>query len=60
MRFNSASCIEKKCLPRGIPCIKYAIGSKALSQFTAASYLPMQDKQCRELIAHFENNAINI
>ena len=28
IKFNSASCIEKEYLLRGIPCIKFAISSK--------------------------------
>ena len=29
MKFNSASCMESRCLARGVPCVKFAIGSKA-------------------------------
>ena len=28
MKFNSASCIESRCLARGVPCVEFAIGSK--------------------------------
>ena len=28
IKFNSAACIESGCLARGVPCIKFAIGSK--------------------------------
>ena len=29
MKLNSSSCIEKRCLLRGIPCVEFAVGSKA-------------------------------
>ena len=29
MKFNSALCIESGCLARGVPCVEFAIGSKA-------------------------------
>ena len=29
MKFNSAACIESGCLARGVPCVEFAIGSKA-------------------------------
>ena len=29
MRFNSALCMENGCLARGVPCIKFAVGSKS-------------------------------
>ena len=29
MKFNSASCMEESCLLRGIPCVEFAIRSKA-------------------------------
>ena len=29
MRFNSAACIESGCLAHGVPCVEFAIGSKA-------------------------------
>ena len=29
MKFNSASCMEEGCLSRGVPCVKFAVGSKA-------------------------------
>ena len=29
MKFNSASCIESGCLARGVPCVEFAISSKA-------------------------------
>ena len=29
MKFNLASCIENGCLARGMPCVEFAIGSKA-------------------------------
>ena len=29
MKFNSASCMENKCLARGVPCVEFAISSKA-------------------------------
>ena len=29
MKFNSASCMESGCLARGVPCVEFAIGSKA-------------------------------
>ena len=29
MRFNSAACIESGCLSYGVPCVKFAINSKA-------------------------------
>ena len=60
MRFNSALCIKEGCLPRGISCIKYAIGSKVSSRFILALYLSTQDKHCRKLTAHLEDNAIDI
>ena len=28
MKFNSANCMEKGCLSRGVPCIEFAVGSK--------------------------------
>ena len=29
MKFNLASCMESGCLARGVPCVEFAIGSKA-------------------------------
>ena len=29
MKFNSAACMESGCLARGVPCVEFAIGSKA-------------------------------
>ena len=29
MKFNSASCMESGCLARGVPCVEFAMGSKA-------------------------------
>ena len=29
LRFNSAACIESGCLTHGVPCVEFAIGSKA-------------------------------
>ena len=28
MKFNSASCMEERCLSRGIPCMEFAVESK--------------------------------
>ena len=28
MKFNSAACIENRCLACGVPCVKFAVGSK--------------------------------
>ena len=50
MRFNLTSCIEKKCLLRGISCIEYAIGSKTRSQST-----PILDQNLQP-----QDNAIDI
>ena len=35
MKFNSASCMENGCLARGVPCVKFAIGSKAKNKIGA-------------------------
>ena len=29
MKFNSALCMEKECFSCGVPCIEFAVGSKA-------------------------------
>ena len=29
MKFNSSSCIKSSCLARGVPCVEFAMGSKA-------------------------------
>ena len=35
MKFNSASCMESGCLARGVPCVEFAIGSKAKNRIGA-------------------------
>ena len=35
MKFNSASCMESGCLARGVPCVKFAMGSKAKNRIGA-------------------------
>ena len=35
MKFNSALCIESRCLARGVLCVEFAIGSKAKNRIGA-------------------------
>ena len=35
MKFNSASCIKSGCLAHGVPCVEFAIGSKARNRIGA-------------------------
>ena len=45
MKFNAASCMESGCLTRGIPCIEYAIGSKAAKDKIGAEKLTVVDPE---------------
>ena len=35
MRFNSAACIKSGCLAHGVPCVEFAVGSKAKNRIGA-------------------------
>ena len=52
--------MEKGCLPRGIPCIEFAIGSKAHSRLTPALKLPTQNKHGCQPTVHPVDNDIEI
>ena len=37
MKFNSTACMENKCLANNVPCVKFAIGSKAKNRIETDS-----------------------
>ena len=43
MRFNSASCMEIRCLTRGVPCIEFAVGNKGAKNRIGADKLTAVD-----------------
>ena len=54
MKFNSALCIKKRCLSRGVPCIKFAVGSKAKHKIEDKKLTAMDDIDIKPVNAkHF-------